>query len=331
MFGKPLVWAGALLALAALGAALLLTVGRPYLRAVLRPEPPAPLTPLALGQELVPTAAASSPVVPTAPAPARPTAAPTTDQPTAAPQAATVATATTLPATLTPIPAPPTLTATPAPPTPVVVGGRSYTVLLPAAVKEGQRFQYTCEFDAAWVVLQSYGLDISVDELIARMPHDTSVEPYMVEGGEGHLIYGGDILTAFSGDYAGNFLARSTGAAMAQLFAAYGLESAPVRSRAELEVALLRGELVWMKTTVDFKPWRPATWITPSGARIKTVLGNDHAVVVMGYNDEVVVIRDVLGPTSTGRDRPLEYEVTWETFMAAWGAQDYDGLAVARP
>lgn len=311
-----------LFTLVAFGAALAivaLTVGRPYVRALLRPEPPAPLTPVALN--LPPTASpAPSPPPGT---PTSPPGTPTPPPPTAAPTAAATLTATP--------PPPPTLTATPGPPTPVVVGERVYSALLPAAVKEGQRFQYSCEFDAAWVILQSYGLDVTVDELIARMPHDTSVEPYVVEGPEGHLIYGGDIRAAFSGDYTSNFLARSTGAAMAQLFGAYGLESAPVGDRSALEAALLRGELVWMKTTVDFKPWRPATWITPGGERIQTVLGNDHAVVVMGFNDQVVVIRDVLGPTSTGRDRPLEYEVAWETFMAAWGAQGYDGLAVARP
>ncbi len=319
MSRKPLVWAVALLALAGLAAALALTVGRPLLRSVLRPEPPAPLTPLPLSQPPpVAVAAAAAPAPTLTPAPATATAAPSV---TAAPATAAP----------TATPAPPTPTPSPAPPTPVVVGDRVYTALIPAAVKDGQRFQYTCEYDAAWVVLQTYGIDVSVDELIERMPHDTSVEPYIVEGPEGFLIYGGDIRTAFSGDYTKNFLARSTGSAFAGLFASYGLESTPVRSREELEAALLRGELVWMKTTVDFKPWRPATWITPSGERIKTVLGNDHAVVAMGFNDEVVVIRDVLGPTSTGPNRPLEYEVPWDAFMAAWGAQDYDGLAVARP
>jgi hypothetical protein len=61
------------------------------------------------------------------------------------------------------------------------------------------------------------------------------------------------------------------------------------------------------------------------------VLGNDHAVVVMGFNAESVVIRDVLGPTSSNWQRPYEYEVDWPTFLAAWEAQEFDGLAVAPP
>jgi hypothetical protein len=51
----------------------------------------------------------------------------------------------------------------------------------------------------------------------------------------------------------------------------------------------------------------------------------------MGFNAESVVIRDVLGPTSSNWQRPYEYEVDWPTFMASWGAQSYDALAVAPP
>lgn len=58
------------------------------------------------------------------------------------------------------------------------------------------------------------------------------------------------------------------------------------------------------------------------------MLGNDHAVVVIGFNQDVVVIRDVLGPTSSNWQRPYEYEVDWATFLEVWAAQDFDGLAV---
>jgi hypothetical protein len=268
------------------------------------------------------------------PAPVTP---PPTFVPTVLPATATAAPTTVQVATLaaSPTPAPPTETASPIPPTatpaPVVINGRSYDAYIPAAVKESQLYQYTCEFDAAWVVLQSFGIDVGVEEIIARTPLDSSIEPYFEETPEGFLIYGGDIRTAFSGNYQENFLARSTGSAIAPVFASFGLEANPVSDRAGVEQALRSGALVWMKTTVDFKPWRPAIWITPSGERIPTVLGNDHAVVAIGFNSEVVVIRDVLGPTSSNRQRPLEYEVSWETFLASWGAQNYDGLAVAPP
>ena len=224
----------------------------------------------------------------------------------------------------------PTATMLP-PPTKVVVNGRTYDAYLKAAVKKKQEYHYSCEFDAAWVVLKTYGFDVGVAKQAAIIGVDKSREPYYRDTKKGAIIYGGDVTTSFSGDYKKNFLARSTGAAMRKVFEHYDLKVTPVNSRDGIELALLRGELVWIKTTVDFKAWRPATWIMPDGRSYKTVLGNDHAAVVMGFNKTGVVIRDVLGPTSTNWKRRYEYEVTWPRFLAAWGAQQFDGLAVAPP
>lgn len=225
----------------------------------------------------------------------------------------------------------PTATATPSPtPGPVEVGGRLYDAYITAASKAQQEFKYSCEFDAAWVILQTYGIDASVPELIEIVGADTSVEPSYEETDGGFVITGGDITSAFSGDYRANFLARSTGAAMRKAFEHYGLRVAAVSDQAGVEAALRAGQLVWMKTTVDFKPWRPATWVMPDGRTRQTVLGNDHAVVVMGFSERGALIRDVLGPTSSNWERPYEYEVPWDVFLAAWGAQEFDGLAVGR-
>jgi hypothetical protein len=206
-----------------------------------------------------------------------------------------------------------------------------YTVYLTAALKYGQDYKNSCEFDAGWVIVQSYGFDVTVDDLISKIPLDSSIEPEIYETTEGFFIYGGDILHKYSGDYKTNFLARTMGRAFAQVFSSYGLETQPVRNRDQLETALQKGNLVWIKTTVDFLMGRPASWITPQGEHIKTVLGNDHAVVVIGYNDSVVVIRDTLGPTSTNLNRTFEYEVPWDQFLEAWGEQDFDGIVVIRP
>lgn len=278
-------------------------------RSVLRPEPPAPLT--ALPVALAPTALPSATPSPSA-----------TASPTLSPSQSPVPTS---PPTVTPTP---TITPTA---TPIVVQGRRYDAYVFAATKEGQAYQYSCEFDAAWVILQTFGFAVSVDDLIAQMPHDTRVEPYIEETRDGFFIHGGAIGERFSGDYTKNFLARSTGAAMRPVFEQYGLETYAVADRAGVEAALRQGGLIWMKTTVDFKPWRPAVWITPEGQQFRTVLGNDHAVVVIGFNEQVVVIRDVLGPTSSNQQRPYEYEVSWDTFLTVWAAQSNDGLAVLPP
>ncbi len=209
--------------------------------------------------------------------------------------------------------------------------GRYYHAYVPAATKEGQFHHYTCEFDAAWVVLATFGHDVGFDEQLAIVGHDTSIEPWYEETDSGFVIYGGEIGSAFSGDYYENLLARTTGRAMLPLFAEYGLDATPVNSRDGIQQTLDQGGLVWMKATADFLPWEPTTWITPSGEQFPTVLGNDHAVVVMGYNDDAVVIRDVLGPTSSNWERVYEYDVPWNTFLGVFNGQGGDGIGVFPP
>ncbi len=299
-----------------LGAAnLLVPEVRSHVRRFVRPAPTPAITPLPLSAR----AGSLSPR-------AAPTPSPTTALPSHTALAATPA----------PSPKLATPTAT-TPPTPsptreeVIVNGLAYDAYIPAALTEKQVYQYSCEFDAAWVILETYGIPVSVDELITIVGVDDSIEPYIEETDEGFIIHGGDITTALSGDYTSNFLARSTGSAMRKAFEHFGLRVTPVHDRAGVEQALDQGQLIWMKTTVDFNVWRPALWRTPDGTTIRTVLGNDHAVVVMGYNDEGVVIRDVLGPTSSNWNRPYEYAVAWNTFLTVWEAQSFDGLAVAPP
>ncbi|MDQ6695035.1 MAG: LysM peptidoglycan-binding domain-containing protein [Chloroflexota bacterium] len=215
--------------------------------------------------------------------------------------------------------------------TTVVVNGILYDAYNQAATKQHQWYHYSCEFDAAWVVLKTYGFDVSMDEQLAIVGVDKSVEPYYKETSGGIFIYGGDILNSYSGSYATNFLARTTGSAMRRVFEHYGLRVTPVHDQVALEAALRRGELVWIKTTADFKPGKPSTWVMPGGATYQTVLGNDHAAVVMGYNSDGALIRDVLGPTSTNWQRQYEYLVPWPKFLTAWAQQSYDGLAVTAP
>jgi hypothetical protein len=318
MWKKLVVITTLVIAIAA--ASLLIPDVRQRVRAVVRPEPPARITPLAVNLP-----------------PNRPTTndqRPTTNDETPNSQPPTPNPQPTSPATPHPSPSAtplPTNTPTPAPsptPEPVVVNGRVYDAYIPAATKEQQAYQYSCEFDAAWVILQTYGIDANVDQLIEIVGVDASIEPYIEETRDGFIIHGGDIAASFSGNYRENFLARSSGDAMRKAFEHFNLQTRPVHDRASVEAGLRSGALIWLKTTVDFKPWRPATWLMPDGRTRQTVLGNDHAVVAIGFNAESVVIRDVLGPTSSNWERPYEYEVDWPTFLAAWGAQEFDGLAV---
>src|SRR5918994_276511 len=137
----------------------------------------------------------------------------------------------------------------------VTPDGRVYAAYVPAATKVRQFYQYSCEFDASWVVLATFGKDVSFEEQLDIVGHDTSLEPYFEKTAEGVIIYGGDITSAFCGDYTSNMLARSTGTAFLPLFEHYGLEAETVKTREEIEAILDRGGLVWTKATVDFLPW----------------------------------------------------------------------------
>jgi hypothetical protein len=212
----------------------------------------------------------------------------------------------------------------------VTIGNaQNYTAYLPVALKQGQFAPYTCEFDAAWIILKTFGVDTTLAEQVALVGIDTRVDPHLEDTSDGAVVQGGDITRAYSGDYTQSYLARTTGQAMRKVFVHFGLSITPVATRDEVAAALDAGAPIWMKTTVDFGDWQPITWITPEGKELPGVLGNDHAVVAMGYNDEVVVIRDALGPTTTNWERTYQYEVPWATFLAVSAAQGFDALAVS--
>jgi hypothetical protein len=99
----------------------------------------------------------------------------------------------------------------------------SYDVSIPAACKAGDFYRYSCEFDAAWAVLKTYGIETTMEEQLSTIAIDRRIEPYYEETDAGVVTYGGDITTAYSGDYTANFLARTTGAAMRHVFKHFGM------------------------------------------------------------------------------------------------------------
>jgi hypothetical protein len=213
----------------------------------------------------------------------------------------------------------------------MLVDAMRYDAYVAAATKPGQFAKYTCEFDAAWVICKTFGIEVPLEEQVDIVGIDDRIEPYVEHTEHGYVVYGGAIDTMFSGDYTSSYLARARSRAMRKVFDAYGLPVEPVADRPGLAAALQRGGLVWVKSTVDYQPFEPVTWITPEGEELPGVLSNDHAVVVIGYNADVVVIRDLLGPTGSNWERPQEYEVPWDTFLAVWDGQARDGIAVFPP
>lgn len=212
----------------------------------------------------------------------------------------------------------------------VAAGGWYWDAYLQLPIKEGQDFSLSCEFDSAWIILMAYGFDVPVLEQLEIVGTDDSIEPWYEDNGDGTFdIYGGDINNYFCGDIETNILAKTRCNAMRKVFDAKGLGVAFTPTRELIEEALLRGEPVFFKSTVDMLPWRPATWHTPGGETYPVVLSNDHALVVMGFNADEVIIRDPLGPTTTNWERPWQWSVRWERFMEVLAAQDNDAIAIS--
>lgn len=211
---------------------------------------------------------------------------------------------------------------------PVADGGLYWDAYLQLPIKEGQDFHFTCEFDSAWIILMAYGMDVGLDEQISIVGIDDSMVPYYVETANGFEVYGGDVNNYFCGDLDTNILSRSRCNAMRKLFEAKGLGVTVTPDQESIKAALLRGEPVYFKSTVDMMPWRPATWYANTGEEWPVVLSNDHALIVMGFNAEEVIIRDPLGPTSTNWERPWQWKTSWTRFLEVLAAQGNDAIAV---
>lgn len=211
---------------------------------------------------------------------------------------------------------------------PIDADGRSWDAYIQLPIKKGQDFSYTCEFDSAWIILMAYGHEMTLDEQLGHVGHDLSIEPYYEQTASGYVIYGGDIAEMYSGDYVENLLARARTTAVRKVFDAVALPVAETPDRATTEDALLRGQPIFFKSTVDLLDWDPTVWVTPDGDEFPVVLTNDHALVVMGFNDEDVIVRDPLGPTSTNTTRPWQYRVSWDRYLDVIAAQGNDAIAV---
>ena len=212
---------------------------------------------------------------------------------------------------------------------PVTIDGRTYTAYTDTVIKQGQWDLYTCEFDVAYMIMSTFGVETTLDELVGYVGFDNPFEPYAEETASGIVIYGGDIGKAFCGDLTHNTFSKTRGTAMRRAFEGFGFQAELVSSRKDVERGLSVGKLLWMKTTVDFTDYEPTRWETPDGTVYPTPYGNDHCVAAIGYDDDAVVIRDSLGPTNTNWDRPWEYDVPWDLFMTCWASSGHDGLLVS--
>lgn len=211
----------------------------------------------------------------------------------------------------------------------VIADGWYWDAYIQMPVKEGQDFHFTCEFDSSWIILKAYDFDLTLQEQMYVVGTDNAIEPWYEETANGIVVWGGDIDEFYCGHYDTNLLTRARCNAMRKVFESVGLGVSFTPERTLIEQALIRGEPVYFKSTVDFLPWQDATWHTPDSDTFPVVLTNDHALIVMGFNADEVIIRDPLGPTTTNYERPWQYRVSWERFLEIIAAQGNDAIAIA--
>lgn len=211
---------------------------------------------------------------------------------------------------------------------PIEDQGALWEAYLQMPIKEGQDLHFTCEFDTAWIIMMAYGMHVPLEEQLQLVGIDDSMEPYYEETPQGFQIYGGDVNNYFCGHLDTNLVARAKGNAMRKAFEGKGLGVTVTPDRPSIEAALLRGEPVFFKSTVDMMPWRPATWHSTTGETWQVVFSNDHALTVMGFNADEVIIRDPLGPTSTNTTRPWQWKTTWTRFLEVLASQENDAMAI---
>jgi len=211
---------------------------------------------------------------------------------------------------------------------PISAASMTWDAYIQLPIKEGQDFHYTCEFDSSAILLEAGGHPMDLQQQLDIVGQDLSVEPYWEETPSEITVYGGNIAEMYSGDYKENILARARTSAVRKVFDAVGMPVASTPDRPSIEEALLAGLPVYFKSTVDFLSWRAATWVTPEGEEYPVVLTNDHALIVMGFNDTHVIIRDPRGPTTTNTTGPWQYHVTCERYLEVIAAEGNDAISV---
>ena len=151
---------------------------------------------------------------------------------------------------------------------PVLTAEGEWSAYIQLPIKEGQDFHYTCEFDSSWIILKAYGHDLTLEEQLSVVGHDLSIEPWWEESPRQITVYGGDIAEMYSGDYRENLLARARTTAVRKVFDLVGLVSTDTPDRPTTEQALLAGQPVFFKSTVDLLDWDQATWVCPGRGRV---------------------------------------------------------------
>ncbi len=182
-----------------------------------------------------------------------------------------------------------------------VESASSYIANFPV-MNQYPNYQTGCESVAITLLLNYYGVGVSVDNVIANLAR--SELPYYENG----IRYGGNPEVGFLGNpYSVN---------------AYGVYERPIANVANIykggvvsrsglpfsEVLNLvsQGKPVVVWTSMGLSvPYISSSWIYKPTGEVVSWKANEHAVVIVGFNDNNVIISDPLGGTIKYQSRSL--------------------------
>ena len=157
-----------------------------------------------------------------------------------------------------------------------------------------------CESVALYILLKYYNIDVSVDEIIEKLPKGSL--PYQ----EDNIIYGGNPNLEFIGS---PYEKSSFGVydyPISQVANQYKENIINETGKNLNEVLNIvkenRPVLVWNSMGLAL-PYISQSWIyKPTGEKIDWI-ANEHAVVIIGYSDNRIIISDPMGGTIKYLDR----------------------------
>lgn len=159
-----------------------------------------------------------------------------------------------------------------------------------------------CESVALYILLNYYNIDVTVDEIISMLPKGDI--PYYKD----NVLYGGNPYIEFVGSpYSSN---------------SFGVFDVPIYNVAlQYKKGLINGQgknldslldivsqgrpvMVWTSMNLSL-PYISMSWIYPKTNEIINWPANEHVVVIVGYNDNDVIISDPIDGKIKYQDRDL--------------------------
>lgn len=176
----------------------------------------------------------------------------------------------------------------------------AHTIKGVSTINQYPEYPNGCEFVALAILLQYYNIDVSVDDIIERSPMGRA--PYVEDG----VLYGGDPNVEYLGDprsYNGWGIWDRGLRSVAESFKRDAINGTGMPFE-EIVKLILRDRPVIVWTSIDLgDPYILMEWTYPPTCETIVWKNYNHAVVVIGYTDDSVIVSDPIDGSVRSFDR----------------------------